>query len=167
MGNHISYLDIPLLFLAAPVTFVAKSELGKWPILGECMRLVNILFVERDKSSSRSQTALAVSKAIKEEDKSIALFPSGTTTLSEEKPWRWGAFRIAKEANVSVQPFRLRYTPLRETAYIDDDVFLFHFWRLLGKGKITAEIEFGEPFRVTDVAEDLKRVQNWTQELLK
>ena len=54
----------------------------------------------------------------------ITIFPSGTTRLTEDQPWKKGAFEIAKDAKVPVQLFKLDYSPLRELAYINDDNLL-------------------------------------------
>lgn len=167
LGNHVSYLDIPLLFSAAPeVTFVAKEELASWPVIGGCIRSADILLVKRESADSRKQAALAISDWIIQKKRPVAIFPSGTTTVDEKKPWKYGAFKIAKEHGVPVQPFRLRYKPLRKAAYIDDDSFLPHFWRLLGEGSIVAELEFGQPFMVQDIEADIARLQAWSQAYL-
>ena len=35
VGNHISYLDIPLIFARVPeISFVAKNEIRHWPLFG-------------------------------------------------------------------------------------------------------------------------------------
>ena len=69
--------------------------------------------------------------ALANKNRSIAIFPSGTTSLREERPWKKGAFEIAKEASVPVQLFRIDYQPLRVSAYIDDDNLLSSMWLLL------------------------------------
>ena len=39
LGNHISYLDIPVLMSAVDdVSFVAKKELQSWPLIGRAAR---------------------------------------------------------------------------------------------------------------------------------
>lgn len=167
VGNHISYLDIPLLFSILPVTFVAKEELASWPIIGSCIKSADILLVKRESAGSRQLAAKKVAEAVLQRNRDVAIFPSGTTTVDESKPWRYGAFKIAKEHQVPVQPFRLRFNPLRKAAYIDDDTFLFHFFELLQAEKIKAEIELGEPFLVEDIERDAARIQSWAQEFLK
>ena len=34
LSNHVSWLDICVISAAAPVVFVAKKEVGQWPIFG-------------------------------------------------------------------------------------------------------------------------------------
>ncbi len=166
VGNHVSYLDIPLLMSQVPVVFIAKKELSTWPIFGTALKSVDTLFVDRSEVRSRKEAAEKVGPIIKETGQSVAIFPSGTTKIQEEKPWRWGAFLVAKRSGVPIQPFRLTYQPLRETAYIDDDFFPTHLWRLLGCRPIRAQIEFAEPFLVQDPEAEALKWWSWTKELV-
>jgi 1-acyl-sn-glycerol-3-phosphate acyltransferase len=164
VGNHMSYLDIPLLMSQAPVVFIAKKELAKWPLFGHGMRCVGTVFVDRSSVHSRKDAAETVAPYIKSSNQSVAIFPSGTTKLLEEKQWRWGAFLIAKRFSIPVQPFRLRYTPARLAAFIDDDAFAPHLWRLLGTKNLKAEIEFHDPIQVDDPEAEANKWWLWARE---
>ena len=50
-ANHTSYFDMPVLAAVIPVSFVAKSEVAKWPFFGPLSKLVRTVFVERDRRS--------------------------------------------------------------------------------------------------------------------
>lgn len=166
VGNHMSYLDIPLLMSQTPVTFVAKQELAKWPIFGRAIRSAGGVFVNRESAHSRKGVAEAIAPAIQKGGQ-IAVFASGTTTLEEQKPWRWGAFVIAKRYGIPIQPFRLSYRPRRAVAYIDDDFFPSHLWNLVGLPSIEAEVEFHPPLtRVDDAQEEAKKWWAWSREKL-
>ena len=46
VGNHISYVDIPLLMgTIDQVAFVAKSQVRKWPLFGEGAARIGTVFV--------------------------------------------------------------------------------------------------------------------------
>lgn len=125
VGNHISFLDIPVLMAVFPeVTFIAKDDLKKWPIIGRAATVAGTVFVNRSPSQNRQLVRDQVTDVLINKNKSVAIFPSGTTSLHEEKPWKKGAFEIAKEASVPVQLFRIDYQPLRASAYIDEDNLL-------------------------------------------
>ena len=47
VSNHVSWLDIPVLSAVAPISFVAKSEVGTWPLVGALARLQRTVFVDR------------------------------------------------------------------------------------------------------------------------
>lgn len=165
-GNHLSYLDIPLLLSQVPqANFVAKIELASWPLFGRAMRKADTIFVNRESVRSRGAARSELLRAVRE-DKSIVVFPSGTTTLTEDSPWRPGVFRLAEETGVPLQMFRLRYRPLRLAAFIDDDSFLLHLLRLCGHGEVEAELEFAPPFVVTNWRKALEEGQSWCSDFL-
>jgi 1-acyl-sn-glycerol-3-phosphate acyltransferase len=164
VGNHISYLDIVLLMSTVPaISFVAKKELASWPIFGHAARKTKTIFVKREKDKSRKEARTAILQALANQQR-VVVFPSGTTGLDENKPWRRGIFEVAQQANALVQPFRISYKPLREVAYIDDDFFPLHLFRLIGLKKIRAIIEFHKPVRITNPEVDSETWRQWSQD---
>lgn len=167
VGNHMSYLDILLMIhLRSDISFVAKKEVSYWPAIGPAARRVNTIFVKRESRSSRQSAGEAIAQALVQEKKSIVIFPSGTTSLYEEKAWKKGAFKIAKRAGLPIQPFRLRYHPLREVAYINDDTFFTHLMHLSSLCEIVADVEFHSPVLVGNVEQECQRWQKWSQDFL-
>lgn len=165
VGNHISYLDIPLLMCASPNTsFVAKEEVGKWPVIGRGARALNTIFIKRECAKDRSKVREAIGKELLE-GKRVAVFPAGTTCMFESKPWRKGAFEIAKEFGIPVQPFRISYTPSRTAAYIGRDFFPLHLFRLAQNGGVKARIDFHPPVRISDPVEASWTWRSWCQTL--
>ena len=163
VGNHISYLDIAFLMSVLPIVFITKKQIGSWPLFGTACRVVGTVFVDRDSAESRKKASDAVIPCLRERRQSIGVFPSGTTTMDESKPWRWGIFQIAKQNNVPIQPFRLRYAPLRRAAFLMEDSFVPHLWTLLSQGGCDAFIEFHEPVMVTDPEKDAQRWWEWSR----
>ncbi len=164
VGNHISYLDIPLIMSTVKdISFVAKQELSHWPIFGAGAEKLGTVFVKRENSESRQLARDTVSVAL-QEGKRVILFPSGTTSIDEKKPWRKGAFEIAFSQKSWVQPFRLSYSPLREVAFIDEDFFISHLYRLFDHKVIKARIEFHTPVMITDPLRDCLYWNHWSQQ---
>ena len=150
VGNHVSYLDIPILMSAAEdFSFVAKEELSRWPVFGEAARQIETVFVKREHGPSRKRARESIHSAITAGQR-IVIFPSGTTCVQESKPWKKGAFEIAAERNLLIQPFRLSYQPLRSVAYIDNDFFPFHLFQLGKLDRVNATLEFHPPVLVDD-----------------
>lgn len=167
LGNHVSYIDILLLMATVPkISFVAKAEIEKWPIIGEACRMVGIIFVKREKKSSRSQTKQTIERELGQK-KRIVIFPSGTTAIIEKQSWRNGPFEIAKNLNISVQTFRLSYSPIRRAAYIDDDFLPTHLLSIFRNPGIKAKIEFHNETIVQNVESDRNHWQTWSQELVR
>jgi 1-acyl-sn-glycerol-3-phosphate acyltransferase len=126
VGNHVSYLDIPVLMASMPSsTFISKDDLLKWPIIGAGAKAAGTIFVSRKKGTDRSLVRDEIIRHLNEQKSTkIVVFPSGTTTLEETLPWKKGIFEIAQAARVPVKLFNIRYQPIRESAYIDDDNLL-------------------------------------------
>lgn len=163
VGNHISYMDIPVLMSSVPdISFVAKKEISSWPLFGKAAKRMDTVFVQREAGTSRTLAKQSIREALKNGSR-IAIFPAGTTCVSESKTWRRGAFEIAYGAGAWVQPFKLSYQPLRTVAYIDDDTFLTHLFKLSGFEKIQAEIEFHEPVKIKDPIKDCLYWNYWAR----
>ena len=165
LGNHISYLDIPLLLAATRgISFVAKHEINAWPVFGHAARKIDTVFVKRENGGSRKSARASIHQALQDGNR-IAIFPSGTTCITESKDWRHGAFEIAHEGQFQVQPFRISYSPLRAVAYIDRDFFPMHLFNLFATEGITARIEFHEPVLIQDPKKDCLHWQEWAREI--
>ena len=164
VGNHLSYLDIPLLMSQAPVVFLGKAEIAMWPILGSAGHLAGVVFVKRDSDGSRREATRAILDCLQNRGMSLGLFPAGTTTLDEVRPWRAGAFRIAKAGKIPVQPFRLAYEPRAQAGFVGKDALLPHLYRLLRSGPIQARIEFGEPRMVLDPQAEAQSCWAWSRD---
>lgn len=165
LGNHLSYLDIPLLMSCADsLSFVAKTEVGSWPIFGSAAKKIDTVFVKRESVSSRKSARKSIQEALDNKQR-IVIFPSGTTCLFETKSWRKGAFEIAHEKDVFVQPFRISYNPQRAVAYIGNDFFPSHLYRLCGLDRIEATIEFHDPVKIRFPAWDCHHWHYWSRGL--
>ena len=133
VGNHISFLDIPVLLAVCPnAVFIAKDALKFWPIIGSSAKLAGTIFIARTQKNSRSAgRSQIISHLNGVKNTSIVVFPSGTTSLEEIRPWKKGIFEVAKDLSIPIQSFKLSYEPLRECAYIDHDIFLKQLYSIL------------------------------------
>lgn len=167
IGNHLSYLDITLLMATVPdISFVAKKELASWPLFGSAARAAGTVFVDRNNLSSRMQVRSQLKEAMLTDKRRLAIFPSGTTSLHEDVPWKRGSFRLAAETGTPLQAFRISYSPLRKAAFIGQDGFLLHLLRACSGKPIRATLEFSEPVMISDPEEARRHWQEWTREAL-
>lgn len=162
LGNHVSYLDIPLLLNYFPhLSFVAKTEVRRWPVIGSGARHIGVIFVDRGNKADRSQAREHIKKHLAS-GHDLVIFPSGTTRLKETEDWRLGAFEIAHQLGCWVQGFCINYHPLRPAAYIDDDILLPHMFNLMGRKKpIQASLALKKPFRVSHPAQASQALREW------
>lgn len=105
-SNHSSYLDIVLMYSTyhRPFLFLGKSELLKWPLIGQFFKKMNIA-VDRNNVRAATQSLEKGRQKLKE-GWSIVIFPEGTIPVDVPKIMRFknGAFKLAIEEQVPIQP---------------------------------------------------------------
>jgi len=162
VGNHMSYLDIPLLWNLESVSFVSKKEVGDWPLVGTSARAIDTIFVDRNSQRSRGETLSSIHRAIDEDKKQVVIFPEGTSSIAGKR-WNLGSFRTAERFNLTVQPFRIFYSPSRLAAFVDDDILLPCLWKLTQNRGFRASIKLFPPRQITNAQKDCQEVQDLVQ----
>lgn len=176
VANHVSWLDIPVLSAVAPVAFVAKTEVGRWPLVGSLVRLQQCVFVDRTRRVSIGDTADDMIKRLGEGG-SIVLFPEGTSTDGNRVlPFRSslfaavgpalagvGGFGAGGAAMPLIQTAALVYTrrdglPLtwadrRALGYYGDIGIGESAISTLGGGPLEVEVRLGPPRPLSDFAD--------------
>lgn len=147
VANHVSWLDIPLLWACTPTRFVSKSEVEHWPVAGWLADAAGTFYLRRGKHGSRPLLNQLVPYL--RARGSVVIFPEGTTTCGEEVlPFHPRLFCAAIESARPVQPVALRYghgthgEPL--APFVGDDDLVSHVLRLLRNHALEAEVIFGE-----------------------
>lgn len=161
-SNHVSWTDIMVVAAAAPVSFIAKSEIANWPIGGTFARLQRSVFVERDRKHSSGEQTNEIAERLASGD-AIVLFAEGTTgdgnLLLPFKTTLFGAASLMVDAgrteSVAIQPMAVVYTrfhgmPMNRrsrarAAWIGNSSLLPHLMALLKEGAVDVEVHFGEP----------------------
>lgn len=145
VANHISWLDIPLVAAAVPSRMLAKSEIGRWPVMGRLAAQAGTLFIERDRIRSLPDTVATLGRALLAGDR-VTVFPEGSTWCGRAQGhFRRAAFQAALDARAPVQPLHLAYTlpdgrPATAPAFVGDDPLTASLWRILRARGIRAEV---------------------------
>ena len=127
VANHISYIDPFVILLHVDAHVVSKAEVLRWPLVGVAGALAGTIFVNREKKASRARAANSIQEAL-EHNKSIIVFPEGTTTNGKAVlPFRPRSFQSADFAGVPVQPIAIKYDA-PEVPFIGKDTFIPHFF---------------------------------------
>ena len=104
--NHVSYLDIPVIFSIIPsvFVFVGKKSLSKLPLFG-WMYKKSMILVDRSSNRSSYQAYKHASERIAQ-GVGITIFPEGGIPEHDVQLQRFkiGAFRMAIEQNVALVP---------------------------------------------------------------
>ncbi len=149
LANHISWLDILVLATQSDAGFVAKAEVGEWPVLGWMFRAGGTEFVRRGSHDSVAGLLTRMVKRLKEGE-TLTIFPEGTSS-ARVLPTRFRPrlLQAAVDAGVHVQPVGIYYGAdplvLERVAFVGDDTFLDSLWRLLGGDPVVAEITYIPP----------------------
>jgi 1-acyl-sn-glycerol-3-phosphate acyltransferase len=109
VGNHISYLDAPILVktIRRPIRALGRIELSRTPVFGFIYRSV-VVIVNRSNAEHRAKSVRNL-KSVISKGVSIIVMPEGTfnETGKPLKEFFDGAFRVAVETQTALKPFLL------------------------------------------------------------
>lgn len=110
VGNHQSNFDIPLISscIDPSISFVAKKELKKVPILGEWMKVIECIFLDRDNPRNAIKSINEGAEILKK-GRSLFLFPEGTRSKSNKMgEFKTGGLKLAQKAGVKIIPVAIK-----------------------------------------------------------
>lgn len=150
VSNHLSYIDIPVYYHALKTTFVAKSEIKHWPVVGFMAKTLGIIFIDRTRKRDVHRVNSIIAEKINKHQ-GVVLFPEGQTSPGDEiMPFRPSLLQHPVEADFNVHYAVIRYEtgkkdpPARVTVSWWQDVSLMeHFVGLASNRSITATVTFG------------------------
>jgi 1-acyl-sn-glycerol-3-phosphate acyltransferase len=162
VANHASWLDIVIITAAAPVVFVAKSEVAGWPLFGLLAKLQRSVFVDRQRRHKTAEVNAEIANRLLDGDP-VVLFGEGTSSDGNRVlPFRTaliGAAHIAlSEAGlgeVTVQPLSIAYARLhgvplgrderRSLAWYGGVELWPHLINVLRRSAIDVVVTWGDP----------------------
>ncbi len=155
VANHVSWCDIPLLGMLRPLSFLAKAEVARWPVLGWLARQAGTLFIRRgagDAAQINQQLANHLHQG-----RHLLIFPEGTSTDgSSVRTFHSRLFACAIQAGCAVQPVAIRYLrngkPDTVAPFIGDDELPAHLRRLLASDVAEVEIHLLLPIAITTLS---------------
>lgn len=159
-SNHVSWLDIPVLSAAAPVSFVAKREVARWPFFGMLAYLQRSVFVDRERRHATGKSRDEMRERLAERD-IIVLFPEGTSSNGLRiLPFRSAFFGAAEADGVAVQPVTVAYRaawglPMNgrhrpSFAWYGDMDMAPHLWAAMAAGPLDVTVIFHPPLTVAE-----------------
>ncbi len=157
-ANHISYTDIAVLGSLIPGSFIAKSEVARWPFFGWLAKLQRSVFVDRRVRSTATQRD-SIGKRLAAGD-ALILFPEGTSGDGNRVlPFKSALFGAARQREgvspILVQPVSLAYTRLDGIpigrlyrpffAWYGAVDLVPHLWHMVALGTVEVVVEFHPP----------------------
>lgn len=173
VSNHLSYVDIPALRLAANGIFVAKSEIKDWFLAGAMIRNMGNIFIDRKNRRDIPRAGAEVLKKLDEQE-GVILFPEGTSTKGETiLPFNSSFLEFAARTGLPVSYASICYvtpeggpTPSERVCWWDETTFLQHLFRLFSLPSFKAVITFGdEPVADVDRKKLASRLQQHVEEV--
>jgi lyso-ornithine lipid O-acyltransferase len=161
VANHQSYFDICVLAATVETSFVAKSEVGQWPLFGSLARLQRTVFVTRKAAGVASERDEISARL--NEGGNLVLFAEGTSGDGTRLlPFKSALFSVAERQvdgqPLTVQPVSVAYTRLDGMpigrqwrpffAWYGDMELMSHLFTAVGLGQITVEVAFYPPVSI-------------------
>lgn len=164
--NHVSWLDIFALNALMPVTFVAKSEIRRWPLVGWLVAGTGTIFIERGSRHAVRHVNHQIRQRLVRGEY-IGFFPEGTTSDGQDVlPFHTSLFAAALHSpaapddgqllhgqsasielapqSVPVLPMSIRYlqhgAPSRIPAYTGDDTLIGSIIKILSHRGLQLEL---------------------------
>ena len=171
VSNHTSWLDIIALSALAPVSFVAKKEVGGWPFVSSLARLQRTVFVDRTRRQGAGEATDEIMSRLNQGD-AIVLFAEGTSSDGNRVlPFKTSLFGAVKgphsagssASSAVVQTVAVVYTHRRglplsraerpRVGWYGDMEMQSHAWDVLKSGPLTVTIKVSEPVPLDDYAD--------------
>jgi len=174
LANHVSWLDIPVLASLRPLSFVAKSEVAGWPVIGLFAKLQRCVFLDRARRSATAQANAEIAQRLVQGEV-VVLFPEGTSSDGNRVlPFRASLVGAARATladssmqRVALQPLAIAYVRRNglsvtrherpAIAWYGDMDFVPHLIAFVRSGPLDAVVVWGKPIPF-DAQSDRKRV---------
>jgi 1-acyl-sn-glycerol-3-phosphate acyltransferase len=162
VANHVSWLDIPVIGSLRPLSFVAKSDIEAWPVVGLFAKLQRSVFIDRQRKRATAEVNEQVGLRLGNGEV-IVLFPEGTTGDGNRLlPFRSSIVGAAQatlsdpaQGAVLLQPLAIQY--LRQNgmpvtrrerptiAWYGDQELMPHLGHFVRNGPLDVVVTWGEP----------------------
>ncbi len=174
VSNHISWTDILAVGSVADLTFVAKSEIEKWPVVGFMASLQKTIYVDRNRRRDAHRTSTEMARRMASGG-SVLLFAEGQSDIGTHVlPFRTALIGAAQHAmmaagarDVFIQPMTIAYTKLQGMpvsrnertliAWIKSKTVGENIREILAGSVREVTVAFGEPVPFTE-SDDRKAV---------
>ena len=152
--NHVSWLDIFAISAVYPCSFIAKQEIGGWPVLGKMGKNAGTVFINRNSRRDVEPINQAICTALKA-GQNVSFFPEARTSSGlDVLPFKAALFQSAMDAGAPIQVLALRYydgSGRRSTVPSYADVSLpVSLWRIVSMKKIRIALDYAPLFRPSE-----------------
>ena len=149
VANHVSWIDIFVLNTVRATSFIAKSEIRRWPVIGWLVAGAGTVFIERGQRHAVSVVSKDMLTRF-EQGVAVGLFPEGTTSEGLDlRAFHASLFEPACGLDVAVQPVALRFLHRGQrsgyAAFVGEESLVANLWRVLGTTGVAVEAIYLPP----------------------
>ncbi len=149
VSNHLSYVDVWVLFSQLDCTFIAKSEVRNWPVIGFVLETSGMIFVDRERRGDVKRVNEEISKHLTD-SQGVVLFPEGTTSVGAEVlPFKSSLFQYPAVEKLPVHCASITYSAAKGApsahktiCWWDDTPFFKHIFYLFVMKECSATVTF-------------------------
>jgi 1-acyl-sn-glycerol-3-phosphate acyltransferase len=162
VANHSSWLDISIITSLAPVVFVAKSEIARWPFFGLLAKLQRTVFVERDRRQKTGEVNAQIAQRLAEGDPVLLVGEGTAGDGNRVLPFRTALIGAARDAIASagndkvwIQPLSIAYVSQQgialgrhlrpRAAWYGKMKLTDHIGKIVRTGAVDVSVTWGEP----------------------
>lgn len=151
VANHVSWLDIIAALTVEPTAFLAKREVGRWPLVGGLARRCGTMFIGRNDLRGLPEVVGKLAATLRS-GRSVLVFPEGTTWCGRHGGgvFRRAAFQAAIDADAPVRPVTFGYLqgdePSTVASFVGEDTLLASLRRVTRASDLRVRVTAHEPF---------------------
>ncbi|MDH3256059.1 MAG: 1-acyl-sn-glycerol-3-phosphate acyltransferase [Nitrospinota bacterium] len=109
VSNHVGSVDIFVMAACFKMSFVSKSDIRTWPLIGYLTRIANTIYIDRTRRRELAGMVQAISDRLRS-GYSVVVFPEGGATSGHQvERFKSSAFEAVVQAESSVLPVMIRY----------------------------------------------------------
>jgi 1-acyl-sn-glycerol-3-phosphate acyltransferase len=153
-SNHISWLDIFVIDSVRPVSFVAKSDIKQWPVIGALCARAGTIFVERSLRHAVRDVLHHMRQEL-ENGRCVGVFPEGTTgNMTALLPFHANLLQAAIAQQTTILPVALSYVTAQgeldlNALFVEPIGFFDSVLRISGVATTTVNLTVCEPVLFT------------------
>ncbi|MEM7008092.1 MAG: lysophospholipid acyltransferase family protein [Thermodesulfobacteriota bacterium] len=163
ISNHLSYLDIFILFTHVPAVFIASIDMVQNDIvLGKATEYSGGMFVDRDDRTKIREELNKISETF-DMGLNVVLFPEGTTSNGDQVlPFKTSFFAITEKRDLNIIPTCIKYVSIdgksvdeenRDLVYFYGGMKFFkHFFGFLSVNTLEIELSFLDTISSGEIA---------------
>ncbi|TVT25754.1 1-acyl-sn-glycerol-3-phosphate acyltransferase [Amycolatopsis acidiphila] len=151
VANHLSWLDIVTALAIEPTAFLAKREVGRWPLIGGLARRCGTMFIGRNELRGLPAVVADLAGALRS-GRSVLVFPEGTTWCGRcgGGEFRRAPFQAAIDARAPIRPLTFEYLqgdePSTVASFVGDDTLLASLRRVTQASDLQVRVTAHDAF---------------------